>query len=300
MLFVKGMEYLLHTISKIKRVLERRKWKIQHKLEECVGFEDIRQKGELLKNVPGFKKGMKQVTVTDYYSKDLKEVTINIHPALGLFENAERYFKKARKLKKAYPFQKKRLDEADRTLSLVTEIEQKVTNEKLPEDQVKDRLKRLGFARFFPEFNKPRNMKERKHVLRKFISSDGCTIYVGRNAEDNDYVTFHIGKGKDLWLHVSGYKGSHVLVKVDKAKQCPQNTVKEAAALAIYYSKARNNFRVDVTCSPVCNVRRASRRTPGLVTAANPKYVKASKHALEQILAHQAENRIQEDEGKNS
>ena len=169
-------------------------------------------------------------------------------------------------------------------------IREKAEKGAIHEDEIKDLLIKMGFGRFFPACNKPRIRKERKELLRTFISTDGFTIYVGKSAEDNDYVTFHLGTGKDFWLHVSGPAGSHVVIKVKKGKDVPRRTLKEAAALAVYYSKARGNYRTEVTCSYVHNIRRASRRQPGKVTVANPDYIKPDKKALENIMKHQEES----------
>ena len=75
----------------------------------------------------------------------------------------------------------------------------------------------------------------------KFISSDGFTILVGKNNKQNDYVTFTLARGKDLWFHTKNIPGSHVILKTT----LPQATASDIAAavlLAAYFSKSRAAF----------------------------------------------------------
>ena len=68
---------------------------------------------------------------------------------------------------------------------------------------------------------------------------DGYEILVGRSDDDNDYLTFKVAKGRDLWLHVGGgTPGSHVVVKNPSGKDVPREVLEAAAQLAAWYSKA--------------------------------------------------------------
>jgi predicted ribosome quality control (RQC) complex YloA/Tae2 family protein len=74
---------------------------------------------------------------------------------------------------------------------------------------------------------------------RKF-ERDGWEILVGKGARDNDVLTFEVADRNDLWLHVSGWSGSHVIVRVpDGAGEPPREVVDYAARLAAWHSKGR-------------------------------------------------------------
>lgn len=96
-------------------------------------------------------------------------------------------------------------------------------------------------------------------------SSDGITIYIGRTAQQNEHVTFRLGAPDDLWLHVRGAPGAHVIIK---AGQCdvPERTIEEAAALAAYYSSQRASASVEVEIARRRHVRKVRGGPPGLVT----------------------------------
>lgn len=271
-------------ILRIRKHIARRRTRIEEQLAAGREHETVRRLGELLKAAEGFTKGMTEVTVTDWYATPPQPVTIPVDPALDRFANAEHYFKQARKRERSIPHQQKRLQKTLDLLHKVEKIERDLDAETPDVEAAAAQLIGLGFARFFPEENRPVEEQDETERLRTFTSSEGFTIHVGRSAEENDYLTFRVGRGKDMWLHVSGFHGSHVIIKLPKGQECPRRTLREAAALAIHYSKARGNFRQEVTCGPVCNVRKAARRQPGKVTIANPKYVKSDKKALEDVM----------------
>lgn len=100
-----------------------------------------------------------------------------------------------------------------------------------------------------------------REVARRFVSPDGMTVLVGRTAADNDVLTFKLAAAHDVWLHVAGESGSHVVVRnPDRLERLPRETARFAAALAAGYSKARRGGRVAVhltTCREVSKPRGA-------------------------------------------
>lgn len=75
--------------------------------------------------------------------------------------------------------------------------------------------------------------------LRRY-EKDGFEILVGKGARDNDRLTFDVAEPHDLWLHASGFAGSHVIIRnQEKLKDIPREVVESAAQLAAYHSKAR-------------------------------------------------------------
>lgn len=96
-------------------------------------------------------------------------------------------------------------------------------------------------------------------------SSDGFPIYVGRSAGQNQQVTFRLGAPDDLWLHVRGVPGAHVIVKC-AGREVPERTLLEAAALAAYFSARRGDASVEVEVARRKQVRRVRGGPAGLVT----------------------------------
>lgn len=106
--------------------------------------------------------------------------------------------------------------------------------------------------------------------IKRFISSDGFKILAGQNDASNDKLTFKVGKANDIWLHVSGVPGSHVILccGAEKTKPGKINLV-EAAALAAWFSKMRNGGKVAVNYCLVKDVSKPRGAKSGTVTMRN-------------------------------
>jgi predicted ribosome quality control (RQC) complex YloA/Tae2 family protein len=107
---------------------------------------------------------------------------------------------------------------------------------------------------------------------RAYQSREGFTILVGKNARQNEEVTFRRAKPDDLWLHARSAAGAHVVI-VRAGREVPESTVEEAAGLAANYSQARTNTRVDVIVTARKNVRRVRGGRIGMVTVRGERVV---------------------------
>jgi predicted ribosome quality control (RQC) complex YloA/Tae2 family protein len=84
---------------------------------------------------------------------------------------------------------------------------------------------------------------------------EGFEILVGREAEDNEVLTFEVADPNDVWLHVAGgVPGSHVVVRNPENLEVPRPVLESAAAAAAWYSKARGAPRVEVHFCRVADV----------------------------------------------
>ena len=100
---------------------------------------------------------------------------------------------------------------------------------------------------------------------------NGWLIYVGRDANENDELLRHHVRGEDLWLHVRDFPGGYVFIKAQKNKTVPLEILLDAANLAVYYSKARTNTKVDLYYTHVKYLRRAKNGPKGLVIPTQEK-----------------------------
>ena len=110
-----------------------------------------------------------------------------------------------------------------------------------------------------------RGKRERREVrpcYRRYESSEGMEIWVGRSAAENDELTFKEAGQNDFWFHVAATSGSHVVVpNPDNLTRLPRTTLREAAALAAYHSKSREGGKVAVNYTRRRMVRK-ERGTP--------------------------------------
>lgn len=98
-----------------------------------------------------------------------------------------------------------------------------------------------------------------------YRSSDGHEILVGRNARGNDRITTRLASPHDWWLHAEG-PGSHVLIRnPERLDQPPPDTLREAAALAAWFSRSRGATKVNVSWTRVRDVKKPKGGAPGQV-----------------------------------
>lgn len=110
--------------------------------------------------------------------------------------------------------------------------------------------------------------------VKRFISSDGLEILVGQDDASNDKLTFKVGKANDIWMHVSGVPGSHVILCCGELKNKPDKTnLGEAASLAAWFSKMRNGGKVTVNYCFVKDVSKPRGAKPGTVTIRNSQKI---------------------------
>lgn len=104
------------------------------------------------------------------------------------------------------------------------------------------------------------------YKISKFISVDGYEILAGRDQTSNDYLTFKVGRPNDLWFHVKGESGSHVILRCSHVKVTPSRQNQEqAASLAAWFSKMRKGGKVAVSVCRVKDVSKPRKAAPGLV-----------------------------------
>jgi predicted ribosome quality control (RQC) complex YloA/Tae2 family protein len=94
-----------------------------------------------------------------------------------------------------------------------------------------------SFKKFFEGKDKFPNIKITEY--------DGFLVKMGRDAKSNDHLTFIVADKEDLWFHVKGVPGSHVVIRV-MDKLPTESVIKFAAELAKNNSKAKNEELVTV------------------------------------------------------
>ena len=93
-----------------------------------------------------------------------------------------------------------------------------------------------------------RNPNDHARLLR-YTLPGGWTVLVGRTDADNDRLSLHIAKPNDWWFHIRGMPGSHVVLLARPGADPDRATLKRAAAIAAYHSKARTAGLVAVSCT---------------------------------------------------
>ncbi|WP_123039951.1 Rqc2 family fibronectin-binding protein [Cohnella candidum] len=245
--------------------LEKKLVKLEETLQESEEADKLRRFGELLNaHLHELKKGDVSATVIDYYEEDQPEISVALDPLLTPTENAQRYFRKYNKLKNSKTVVEEQMSAARAEIGYLESVLQGLATAS-PSDieEIREELTEQGYIRQRGAKRGAKKKKKDAPAVLCYTSSEGISIYVGKNNTQNDYVTNRLGQPSDTWLHTKDIPGSHVLIR---SAEYGEQTLREAATLAAYYSKARNSSNVPVDYTRIRNVRKPNGAKPGFVT----------------------------------
>lgn len=227
--------------------------------------EALRKSGELILAYqyaiqPG------QTELKAQYDLDQPELVIRLDAALTPLENAQAYFTRYDKAKRALDDVPRLLGETRLELNYLQQLQTDLEfAASWPEiDEVQQALQAGGHW----HGQTAKRMGSGQSAPLKVVTAEGFVIWVGRNSRQNETVTFSKGGGQDVWLHARGIPGSHVVIKTD-GRRIPETVLEKAASLAAYYSAARHDTRVAVDVTRCMDVRKIKGAAQGMVTYRN-------------------------------
>jgi predicted ribosome quality control (RQC) complex YloA/Tae2 family protein len=253
-----------------KEIASRRKL-VSRLLEDLTGHgdaEEHKRVGDLLlANLSTAERRGNKAFIRDYYAEDAPVVEVEVDENSSLQEEAARRFTLYTKARRA-----------SREISVRLEALEKELKELEAQGEELESIVRAqdadGLHQFGPEAQREqgdgksrKKRQQAEHVpgARRYVSSDGYEILVGRTSRDNDNLTFRIAKPSDLWLHAADYPGSHVIVRNPTRAEIPHRTVIEAAQYAAGFSQARNDTKVEVNYTQRKFLSKPKGAAPGLV-----------------------------------
>ncbi len=226
--------------------------------------EEYKRAGDLITaNIYRVKRGDEALVATDYYDEECKEVTIPLDSRLSPAANAQRMYKLYNKCKTAKAVLGEQIELWEKELEYIDSVQSFLENAECEQDimDIRDELYRAGYASRMKGY---RSQKASRTRPITFKTTDGLTVLVGRNNTENDLLTFKVAERDDLWFHVKGMPGSHVILVTGGAEPSDRDYT-EAAGLAAGYSKATADM-VEVDYTRVKNIKKPSGAKPGYVT----------------------------------
>src|SRR5512141_67759 len=109
-------------------------------------------------------------------------------------------------------------------------------------------------------------MSERPAGIVEYVLPGDWRVLAGRTDAANDYLSLKLAHPGDLWFHIRGMPGSHVVLQVPPGETPDRATQELAAGLAAYHSKARSAGTVAVSCTEARHVSKPKGAKPGTVT----------------------------------
>lgn len=274
---------LMRFLKNEKEKNERKIKKHEQTLIKAEKAEQYQRYGELLTaNMHALRTGDKSATVVDYYDPEQREILIELNPNKTPSENAQTYFKTYQKLKKSKQMVIQEIEKAEEEINYLDEIIQQITSAREEDiSEIREELQEEGYLKSRPN-KKNKREKTGKPQPEKFVASDGTVLLVGKNNKQNEYLTNKLAARDDLWFHTKDIPGSHVVIRSSNPNE---ETIREAAHLAAYFSKSRDSSSVPVDYTLIKHVKKPSGSKPGFVTYDNQRtiYIDPDKEVVEKL-----------------
>ncbi len=275
-------------IKLINNNIDRCKKKIQlHKqnIEKSAKRDKYKLYGDLLvANLYKVSYGDKIAIVTNYFSENQEDIEIVLKPDLSPSQNAQHFYKQFNKAKTTEEYSIKELEKTKNELFYLETVLESLSLSKTTSDidEIKEELAQQGYINIQKKKNKKISLKARPF---EFKTSDGYTVYVGRNNVENDWLTMKSSYSTDIWLHTKFIPGSHTIIKTKGETEIPDSSIIEAATLAAYHSKAKKSAQVPVDYTVIKNIKKPNGAKPGFVIYDNYNtvYVTPSEEVVEKL-----------------
>lgn len=258
-----------HTIS---ANLKRAKNKLQKQKEEMLesaNRETYKVYADLISsNIHKISKGLKEIKLENFYD-NMNDISVPLDQKLSAVQNAQKYYKRYQKMKQREIVLEKQIENTEDEINYLELVSDAIDRT----DDVKN-LDEIYFEliknNYIKKDKKIKN-KPKKIAIHSVDYDDTSKVYYGKNNLQNEYITFKVADKNDVWMHVKGFPGSHVVIKSDGYPS--DELLVFAAKIAAKNSKAKDSNKVDVDFTTRKNVKKHPSGKTGLVNYVNFKTI---------------------------
>ena len=251
--------------------------------------DDFKNKADLLMaHLHLWEIGMKEIKLQDFHSDKL--MAIPLDPTLNAQQNAQSFYKKHQKQKRAALAIAPLLESVQQEIAYLEQVSTAVSlleqHELSALQEIRAELAQQGYLKVTAEYaprtksnskggkNKSNRTKQEEIPdCHRFTTPNGFEVWVGRNNYQNDLISFRIAGEYDLWLHAQEISGSHVLLRLPAGAIAEDQDLQVAANYAAYYSRARQSDQVPVVCTIPKYVFKPKGAKPGMVVYTHEKII---------------------------
>ena len=259
------------------------------RLQLSTQADDFKDKADLLMaHLHLWEIGMKEIKLTDFHTE--KSVEIPLDPTLNAQQNAQSFYKKHQKQKRAALAIAPLLEAVQQEIAYLEQVSTAVSlleqSELAALQEIRAELAQQGYLKVTAEYaprtknnskggkNKSNRTKQEEIPdCHRFTTPNGFEVWVGRNNYQNDLISFRIAGEYDLWLHAQEISGSHVLLRLPAGAIADDQDLQTAANYAAYYSRARQSDQVPVVCTIPKYVFKPKGAKPGMVVYTHEKII---------------------------
>lgn len=273
-------ERLTQAVKSASKKATRRLSAVSAREKDAEDAEQNRLKGELIiANIYKFKGGERECELLNYYSGE--NIKITLDERLSAADNAQRYYKKYNKQKRALAALAPQRQAAEKDLDYLKSIAYFIDMAEEYDDLLGIKEELIA-AQMLSEKAQTRKKTE-KTTEGRLYNVNGYTVRVGRNNAENDKIVLS-ARGEDVWLHAKDYHSSHVVIVSDGVFP-PQNTLLAAAEICAYYSGGRNGGKTEIVYTLRKNIKKPKGANAGFVRYTDFKsvVVTPNKHEDKQI-----------------
>lgn len=251
----------IHTADKeLEKILtaaitkeEVRHQKIKYELDDTNKMDTYKLYGDILMiNAHLQVQYEPSIQLPNLLSEDGELLTIPLKPNLTIVENGQWYYKLYTKLKNRMVSGEYQLNASTTKLeylkSILYSISLATTRESLEEIR-----KECMDAGIIKKSKKPLSYKLGKSNYIHLTIDEG-EIFIGRNNQQNEYLTHRFAKPTDIWFHTQDIQGSHLILRLNVD---PDDMIlSKVAQYAAYFSKARETSKVPVDYTYIKNIKK--------------------------------------------
>lgn len=261
-------EQLQKLVSAETAKLEKKLQALEKDLNNAQDAEAQRMLADtIMANIYQIKKGQTSADLINIY--DGEPVTVSLSPILSPTENAQAYYKRYNKYKRAQIEVQLQMEAAKEMLQYLASLDSSLMTA-VTKAEVEEIRQEMIASDLIKEIGKKKKSLAQKSIPLHIKLNDEADLYIGKNNKQNDYVTFTMGGPRDLWFHTKDIPGSHLILKTT-LPEYRQSDIEIAVQLAAYFSKARSGSNIPVDCVQRRYVKKPAGSKPGFVIFTNQK-----------------------------
>ena len=240
------------------RAVRKKLGKLEREFGAAPDPQILRRQGDMiLTHLHLVKKGAAEVVLPSFEGTS---ETIILDPALSPQKNAERFYDRAGRAERARARLPALIREAESRVVELSDFLDRVRAGKASADEIREVLPEPGTGG-----RGTANAPGPSLPYRRYWTSGGLEVRVGRGSKANDQLTFKHSAPNDIWLHARHSAGAHVVLRWNAKETPPARDLEQAAILAALHSKARTSGSVPVDWTTRKYVRKPRKAPPGSV-----------------------------------
>ena len=215
--------------------------------------------------------GMSSIQLQDFESG--QPVTLGLNPEKNAVQNAQALYKRHQKLKRTRDAVMPLLRQVETELHYLEQVESALnqtdiyTNAEdlMALEEIRDELVQQNYLEDPYQRQGKQRSRDRLPNFYKFQAPSGTEVWVGRNNNQNEALSFRAANDYDLWLHTQEIPGSHVLLRLEPGTEASDDELAFAANMAAWFSRARQSEQVPVVYTKPKYVYKPKGARPGMV-----------------------------------